>query len=319
VSFKLLLLPDANQEWADLVREAVPGIDVQVFADPSAAIEEIEDADAVYGTVPPELLRRAKKLRWIAASRAGLGSRWFYSELVESSVTVTNVRGIYNEHLSHHIMAFLLAFARRFDHYLKRNEKAPEWRRDLVPLDLGSSTAVVVGVGGSGSEAARLCAEFGMRVLGVDPRVTDKPEGMSELAGPDRLDEMLGRADFVILTVPESPATIGFFDAGRFAAMKQGSYFINIGRGITVKTDDLVAALQSGHLAGAGLDVVSPEPLPSDHPLWTIPGVLITPHIGVTGDRETSHARRVELLIENCKRFAAGEELRNIVDKKAWF
>lgn len=319
MSFKLLLLPDANQEWADLVREAVPGIDVQVFADPSAAIEEIEDADAVYGTVPPELLRRAKKLRWIAASRAGLGSRWFYSELVESSVTVTNVRGIYNEHLSHHIMAFLLAFARRFDHYLKRNEKAPEWRRDLVPLDLGSSTAVVVGVGGSGSEAARLCAEFGMRVLGVDPRVTDKPEGMSELAGPDRLDEMLGRADFVILTVPESPATIGFFDAGRFAAMKQGSYFINIGRGITVKTDDLVAALQSGHLAGAGLDVVSPEPLPSDHPLWTIPGVLITPHIGVTGDRETSHARRVELLIENCKRFAAGEELRNIVDKKAWF
>lgn len=319
MSFKLLLLPDANQEWADLVREAVPGIDVQVFADPSAAIEEIEDADAVYGTVPPELLRRAKKLRWIAASRAGLGSRWFYPELVESSVTVTNVRGIYNEHLSHHIMAFLLAFARRFDHYLKRNEKAPEWRRDLVPLDLGSSTAVVVGVGGSGLEAARLCAEFGMRVLGVDPRVTDKPEGMSELAGPDRLDEMLGRADFVILTVPESPATIGFFDAGRFAAMKQGSYFINIGRGITVKTDDLVAALQSGHLAGAGLDVVSPEPLPSDHPLWTIPGVLITPHIGVTGDRETSHARRVELLIENCKRFAAGEELRNVVDKKAWF
>lgn len=319
MSFKILLLPDANEEWADLVREAVPGVDVQVFGDAAAAIEEIEDADAVYGTVPPELLRRAKKLRWIAASRAGLGGRWFYDELVNSDVIVTNVRGIYNEHLSHHIMAFLLAFARRFDHYIKRNEQAPEWRRDLVPLDLGSSTAVIVGVGGSGAEAARLCAAFGMHVIGVDPRVTEAAEGMSELVSSDLLDEKLAEADFVILTVPESPQTVGFFNAGRFAAMKAGSYFINIGRGITVNTDDLVAALKSGHVAGAGLDVVSPEPLPSEHPLWGIPGVLITPHIGVTGDRETSHARRVELLIENCKRFAKGEELLNVVDKKAWF
>lgn len=319
MTFKILLLPDADQSWADLVREAVPGVDVQVFGDASAAMEEIEDADAVYGTVPPELLRRAKKLRWIAASRAGLGGRWFYPELIDSDVVVTNVRGIYNEHLSHHIMAFLLAFARRFDHYLKRNEHAPEWRRDLVPIDLGSSTAVVVGVGGSGAEAGRLCAQFGMRVIGVDPRVTDPPEGFLELATPARLDEKLAEADFVILTIPESPPTLGLFDAGRFAAMKQGAYFINIGRGVTVNTDDLVAALRSGRLAGAGLDVVAPEPLPSDHPLWSIPGVLITPHIGVTGDRDRSHARRVELLIENCRRFANGEPLLNVVDKKAWF
>lgn len=319
MSFKILLLPDANEEWADMVREAVPGVDVQVFNDPAAAMEEIEDADAVYGTVPPELLRRAKKLRWIAASRAGLGGRWFYPELVESDVIVTNVRGIYNEHLSHHIMAFLLAFARRFDHYIKRNEKAPEWRRDLVPIDLPSSTAAVIGVGGSGAEAARLCSEFGMRVIGVDPRVTEAPKGVATLLPPERIDEALGQAEFVILTVPESPATMGFFNKERFAAMKPGSYFINIGRGVTVNTDDLVAALQSGHLAGAGLDVVNPEPLPSDHPLWRIPGVLITPHIGVTGDRETSHARRVQLLIENCKRFAKGEELLNVVDKRAWF
>jgi phosphoglycerate dehydrogenase-like enzyme len=319
MSFKILLLPDANEEWADLVREAVPGVDVQVFSDPAAAMEEIEDADAVYGTVPPELLRRARKLRWIAASRAGLGGRWFYPELVDSDVVVTNVRGIYNEHLSHHIMGFLLAFARRFDHYFKRNEAAPEWRRDLVPIDLPSSTAVVVGVGGSGAEAGRLCAEFGMRVIGVDPRTAEAPAGFSALLPPDRIDEALGQADFVILTVPESPATMGFMNKDRFAATKRGAYFINIGRGVTTNTDDLVAALQSGQLAGAGLDVVNPEPLPSDHPLWSIPGVLITPHIGVTGDRENSHARRVELLIENCRRFARGEQLMNVVDKKAWF
>ena len=299
--------------------EAVPGVDVQVFGDPAAAMEEIEDADAVYGTVPPELLRRAKKLRWIAASRAGLGGRWFYPELVESDVVVTNVRGIYNEHLSHHIMGFLLAFARRFDHYIKRNVTAPEWRRDLVPLDLPSSTAVIVGVGGSGAEAARLCAEFGMRVIGVDPRITEAPAGMSELVTPDRLDEKLGEADFVILTVPESPATMGFFNKDRFAAMKQGSYFINIGRGVT-RTRTTSSRRSSRAISPAPASTsLAPEPLPSDHPLWSIPGVLITPHIGVTGDRENSHARRVELLIENCKRFARGEELMNVVDKKAWF
>jgi phosphoglycerate dehydrogenase-like enzyme len=259
---------------------------------------------------------RAKKLRWIAAPGAGLGPDWYYKELIESPVVVTNTRGIFNEHLAAHTMAFILAFARRFDHYLPFQAQHV-WNPGEKMIGLDDKTALIVGVGGSGAEISRLCAAFGMRTLGVDPRETNPPVGMETLATPDRLDAMLGSADFVILTVPESPETIDMFDAHRFGLMKAGSYFINVGRGACVVTDDLVAALQSGHLAGAGLDVVAPEPLPKDHPLWAMPGVLITPHIAVYG--APNQERREALLLENCRRFAEGEPLLNVVDKRLWF
>jgi phosphoglycerate dehydrogenase-like enzyme len=250
---------------------------------------------------------------------AGLGGNWFYKELVESDVTVTNVSGIYNEQLAGHIMGFLLAFARRLDHYIPLQVRTPGWSRGPLPLELSEKTALIVGVGGAGSEAARLCSAFGMRVIGVDPRETRLLPGLSEIVTPDHLDEKLPEADFVLLTIPESPATMNLFDAGKFARMKQSSYIINIGRGVTIVTDDLVAALRSGKLAGAGLDVVNPEPLPPNHPLWSMPGVLITPHIAIAGSRELWEQRRLDLLIENCKRFDRGEPLRNVVDKQNWF
>jgi phosphoglycerate dehydrogenase-like enzyme len=163
-----------------------------------------------------------------------------------------------------------------------------------------------------------LCDAFGMRVLGIDPRTAEAPPGFDEVAGPDQLDDRLGQADFVIVTTPETPETRRLFDAGRFAAMKQGSYLINIARGALVVTDDLVAALRSGHLAGAGLDVVDPEPLPADHPLWTLPGVLLTPHVAIAG-APGWYERRTAIVLENCRRFARGDELVNVVDKHRWF
>jgi phosphoglycerate dehydrogenase-like enzyme len=156
-----------------------------------------------------------------------------------------------------------------------------------------------------------------MRVLGIDPRVTDRPAGMADLATPDRLEERVGEADFVILTTPETPDTVGMFNTRLFTRMKRGGYFINIARGRCVVTADLVEALRSGHLAGAGLDVADPEPLPPDHPLWSMPNVLITPHVAIYG---TPYREKWEaMLIENCRRFAAGQRLLNLVDKKKWF
>ena len=182
-------------------------------------------------------------------------------------------------------------------------------------IDLPTQTVLIVGVGGG--EASKLCAAFGMRVLGIDPRVTDRPAGMAELATPDRLEECLGEADFVILTTPETPDTLGMFNARLFARMKRGAYFINIARGRCVVTQDLIAALQSGHLAGAGLDVADPEPLPPDNPLWGMPSVLITPHVAILG---TPYRQKWEaILLENCRRFAAGQPLLNVVDKEKWF
>jgi len=318
MSFRMVLLPPyVGDDWPEKIQRIVPGAVVKVFAQPGEAQQEIEDADAAYGTVPPELFARAKRLRWIAAPLAGLGRDWFYDELVQSDVIVTNLRGIYNEHLAAQIMAFVLAFARRFDDYLPQQAEGV-WKRNRPMLDLSSTTALIVGVGGAGGEVARLCAAFGMRVIGVDPRVKDRPEGMAELVMPDALDDRLGEADFVILTTPETPETRGMFDAQRFSRMKRGAYFINIGRGVCVVTDDLVEALRSGHLAGAGLDVVTPEPLPPEHPLWSMAGVLLTPHVAIYGAPHTEE-RREALLLENCRRFANGEPLLNVVDKRTWY
>ena len=316
MSFRMVLLPpDIGADWPAKIRAVAPNAHVEAFARPEDAREAIVEADAAYGTVPPELLARAKQLRWIAAPRAGLGGDWFYPELVKSPVVVTNLRGIYNDHLAQHILAFVLAFARRLDHYLPQQPQG--WKRGPQMMDLQGKRALIVGVGGAGAEAARLLAMLGFTVDGVDPRVTAPPAGIATLVGTDKLDERLALADFVILTTPESPGTLRLFDARRFAAMKRGSYFINIGRGPCVVTDDLVAALRSGQLAGAGLDVVSPEPLPAEHPLWTMPGVLLTPHIAVYGAPYQS--KREAILIENCRRFAQGEPLMNVVDKANWF
>jgi phosphoglycerate dehydrogenase-like enzyme len=314
MSFTILLLStDADPSWPEKIRQAVPGAVAKIYADPIDAGAEVENADAAFGTVPPELFARARKLRWICASRAGLGGGYFYDALVKSNVVVTGMHGSYNDHLSTHAVAFLLAFARRFDHYLPQRR----WQRGLGMIDLPTKTVLIVGVGGAGGEAAKQCAAFGMRVLGIDPRVAEPPAGMAEIATPDRVEERLGEADFVILTTPETPDTIGMFNAGRFARMRRGAYFINIARGRCVVTQDLIAALQSGHLAGAGLDVADPEPLPPDSPLWAMPNVLITPHVAILG---TPYRQKWEaILLENCRRFAAGRPLLNVVDKEKWF
>ena len=208
MSFKIVLLPpDVDPSWPDKIRQAVPGAVATAFRTPDDALADIEDADAAYGTVPSHLFARARKLRWICAARAGLGGEWFYDALVKSDVVVTNMRGSYNEHLSAHAVAFLLAFARRFEHYLP--QKA--WRRGPGMIDLPSQTVLIVGVGGAGSETSKLCAALGMRVIGSDPRVTERPAGMAELFTPARLEERLGDADFVIVTTPETPETVGMF------------------------------------------------------------------------------------------------------------
>jgi phosphoglycerate dehydrogenase-like enzyme len=217
-------------------------------------------------------------------------------------------------------MAFVLAFARGLHLYLPRQLRR-EWRPEPGEasgvLHLPETTALIVGVGGIGAEAARLCAAFGMHVMGVDARRREAPPGVLKLDGPDALDALLPLADFVILTVPHTPATEGLMHRARFQRMKRTGYFINIGRGMTTRLHDLVAALRAGEIAGAALDVFEQEPLPADHPLWTLPNVLITPH--TAGHGPYLDDRRFEILLDNGRRFLAGQPLRNVVDKAGWF
>jgi phosphoglycerate dehydrogenase-like enzyme len=297
----------------------VPAIEIVVAEDNERAVRRIEEAEAAFGTLPPDLLRRATRLRWLQAPQAAPPAGYYYPELIKHPVLVTNFREIYNDHIGTHIMAFVLAFARGFHEYLPRQLRR-EWRPatlDRGVLHLPETTALIVGVGGIGAETARLAAAFGIRVIGVDARRHEPPPGVAEMYPPDALDAQLPRADFVILTVPHTPETEGFMNRARFRRMKRGAFFINIGRGMTTRLDDLVQALRAGEIAGAGLDVFEQEPLPADHPLWTMPGVLITPH--TAGYGPYLDERRFEILLDNCRRFVAGQPLRNVVDKSNWF
>jgi len=318
----LLMLPPqtpTTRQWAKRLATAVPELTVIVAEDAAAAAVRIVDADAAYGTLPRDLIPRAGRLRWLQAPQAAPPAGWYYPELVEHPMVVTNFREIYNDHIGAHIMAFVLAFARGLHYYLPRQLQR-QWRRepnDTGVVHLPEATALIVGVGGIGAEAARLCAAFGMRVLGVDARREGAPAGVAELHRPDALDSLLPRADFVILTVPHTPETEGFMHRARFQRMKRGAFFINIGRGMTTRLDDLVAALRAGEIAGAGLDVFEQEPLPADHPLWTMPGVLMTPHTAGFGPYLDD--RRCDILVDNGRRFVSGQLLRNVVDKPRWF
>lgn len=320
--FKMVFLPpqrDVTRQWAEAVAQAVPDATIVVAENEEEALREIPDADAAFGNLHKHILDKAGQIKWLAAPAIAPPAGYYYDELIAHPVVATNFRGIFNEHIAAHILAFVLALARGLHYYIPqqiRHEYNPR-RLDTGTVYLPESTALILGVGGIGAEAAKYLSQLGVRVLGIDARREDTPEYVAELHRPDELDSLLPQADFVILTIPHTPETVGLFDAARFARMKKSAFFINIGRGMTTKLDALNQALRDGTIAGAALDVYEIEPLPADHPLWDAPNVLLTPHTAGFGPYLDD--RRRDLLVENAKRFAAGEPLVNVVDKRLWF
>ncbi len=319
---KFVFMPPQDEDkrmFAARLADTMADYDVASPETDEEALEEIRDADAAYGYVPPDALRVAGKLSWVQNAEAGPFYGYYYPEIIEHPLTMSNPRGIYFDHISHHILMFLLALSRGLHWYMDAQRRG-EWDKDARKspyIDLAGAVALINGVGGIGHETARLCNELGMDVIGIEPRREfDLP--YVEFHTPDELDTLLPRADFVITTVPHTPETEFTFNAARFSLMKNTAYFINIGRGMVCKIDDLADAVESGEIAGAGLDVFEQEPLPSDHKLWGLPNVIMTPHVAVK-DAGNIPDRRFEIILENARRFAAGEELYNVVDKSRWY
>ena len=319
---KMVFMPpqdDLRRAFAARISDTLPEYEVASPETDAEAIEQIRDADTAFGWAPPAALAAAEKLRWLHSPDAGPFFGFYYPELMQSPITITNPRGIYYDHISHHIMMFVFALSRGLPWYMDAQRRRV-WDKDARKseyIDLADATALINGVGGIGHETARICHMLGMQVIGLDPRPEyDLP--YVEFHSPDDIDALLPRADFVITTVPHTPVTEGMFNARRFALMKPTAYFINIGRGMVCKIDDLADAVESGIIAGAGLDVFEQEPLPADHKLWGLPNVLMTPHIAVK-DAHNIDERRFEVLIGNARRFLADEPLNNIVDKSKWY
>ncbi len=319
---KFVMLPpqdDLRRRWAARLQDELPQFRVVVAETDEDARREITDAEAAFGWVSPDLLCRAEKLRWMQSPQIAPPAEFYYRELIAHPVVVTNPRGTFNDHIAQHILMSLLALARGLPDYLEaqRQRRWDEEARKCPYVDLATATALIVGVGGIGQETARLCAAFGMKVIGVDARWEyDAPS--IEKHPPEDLDSLLPRADFVITTVPHTPETEGMWNGERFPLMKPTAYFINIGRGRTTRLDDLVAAIENGVIGGCALDVFEIEPLPSDHKLWALPNVLLTPHIAAK-DADNIPERQFQILLDNARRFAAEEPLRNVVDKAVWY
>ena len=319
---KLVMLPPLREQahdWARGITDALPEYDVVLATDEAAARREISNADAVYGVVPADLLPLARKLRWLQIPVAGPRKGFFYPELITHPVVICNPRGVYNDHIAQHIMMFVLALARGLPYYMDAQRKA-HWdtnARKSRYIELTDSTALIVGVGGIGHETARLCNSFNMRVLGTDAR-WEYPTPDVEQHAPEDLDDLLPQADFVIVTVPHTPDTEGMWHSARFSLMKPEAYFINIGRGATTKLFDLTEALKNRTIAGCALDVFDEEPLPPAHELWSVPNVILTPHVAIH-EAENLFERWFALLLDNARRFADGKPLRNVVDKSMWY
>jgi len=305
----------ATADWPARLEAAVPGVEVLRPASEAEAAEVMGRADAAYGVLPRELLRRATRLRWLQAPQAGPAPEFYYPELVEHPVVVTNMRDTYTDHVAAHTLALVLAMARGLPRYV-RDQAAARWAPDWDPgavLALAEASALVVGAGAVGAEVGRLLSEFGVTVTGVDARITQAPKGFAAVHPVGELDELLPAADIVVLTVPHTPATEGMIDAERLKHFKPTALFVNVGRGPTVRLDDLAQS----RLGGIALDVFETEPLPPAHPLWTRPDVLITPHVAGAGPH--ADERRFAVLQENTRRFLAGDPLINQVDKAQRF
>ncbi|MAG34773.1 MAG: D-2-hydroxyacid dehydrogenase [Dehalococcoidia bacterium] len=314
---KLLLFGNIPTSWPQKLKQAAPGVDIVSTHIAQTALREIADADAFYGHISRDMLRAARRLRWIQTPLAGLES-YFFPELIAHPVVVTNMRGIFYDTIPDHVMCFLLCFARDMPRYWAAKQQSV-WlsREGTGAFHLSSRTLGIVGLGGIGYGVAKRAAGFGLRIIAVDARLDECPPEVEILWGPDRLADLLGQADIVAVCAPETPTTRGLFDAERFSQMKAGAYFINIGRGKVVLLDALVGAVRSGHLAGAALDVYEQEPLPSDHPLWGLENVLMTPHVAGVDDNDED--RRISVLADNLRRFIAGSTLHNVVEKGAGF
>jgi phosphoglycerate dehydrogenase-like enzyme len=334
---KFVIFPAIEPERLSALEADATSAEWVNAADAGAAIAAMPGADAFLGKISPEMLARADRLRWVQSFTASL-EHYLFPALIAHPCTLTNMRGLFSDVIADQVMGYVLCFARNLHTYVRRQIEhryeplGGESERvsfatgpgvvnalDRATIYLPTATLGIVGLGAIGSEIARRARAFGMTVRAVDrhPERKSAAGEIEAVEGMDRLGDLLAWADFAVIAAPQTPETIGLFGASTLARMRPTSYLINIGRGPIVVLDDLVAALRSGRLAGAALDVFEVEPLPADHPLWDFPNVLITPH--TAGYSPIIARRHRAVLVENVRRFSRGEPLLNVVDKDLWY
>jgi D-2-hydroxyacid dehydrogenase (NADP+) len=288
-----------------------------VNATPETLARELADADAYIGEIKAAQVRSARNLKWVQTMSAGVERVLHLSggnDLRDSNIILTNNQIVQGPEIADHAMAMLLTLARGLPKYIG-DRQAEKWEaRPYNGIELNTKTAVVIGVGGIGNQIAIRAWAHGMKVIGVDPEDIPYSPFITKVVKPDQLDEVLPQADVVFISAPHTEKSHKMVGARQFELMKPNSYFIAVSRGGIYDLPGLVKALDSKRLAGAGVDVTDPEPLPKGHALWKFDNAIITPH--VAGRSDLDRARMLGTIKENIRRFGEGKPLLNVVDKQ---
>ena len=310
----LVVMPAADSHRRQL-EAAAPGA-VFTYAS-SPAEEDVARADAIVGNIRPELLAHAKNLKLLQLNSAG-SNPYLSLPAVCPGARLCCATGAYGLAISEHMMGVLLELMKKLALY-RDNQFEGRWQ-DLGPVtSVYGANVLVVGMGDIGTSFARLCAAFGARVTGVRRRAGEKPDFVESIRTPADLDALLPEADAVFLSLPETPETIGLMSDQRIALMKETAYLLNCGRGSAVDQAALLRAVRAGKLAGAGLDVTTPEPLSQDHPLWREPRIVITPHVSGQYHLAETHNRIVALACRNLRALQSGGPLESEVSFSAGY
>ena len=279
-------------------------------------LREIVDADIILGPklVPAELAQ-ARRVKWIQVGGVGI-DRMISPEFIASDIVLTNSRGKTSVNIAEHAFALLLALSRKISAAIDwQRKKGYGTSQEPQPKirEVAGDTLGLIGLGNIGKEVAKRGKGFAMKVLAVDPGQVEIPETVDRLFGSEGFDTLLSQSDYLVVCCPLTPQTEGLMAAAEFDRMKETAYLINVARGKIVDQPALIKALKSKQIAGAGLDVTDPEPLPPEHPLWTMENVILTPHWA--GKSPKVWDRIFPLFCENLKRYLASEPLLNVVDK----
>lgn len=272
----------------------------------------LQKADIIIGNPPLEMLVNSLNLKWLQLNSAGTDA-YIKEGILNHGVCLTNATGAYGLAISEHMIGLLLLIFKKLNIYMK-NQSNHIWKDEGDVKSIYGSKFLIIGLGNIGEEFAKRIKAFGGYTIGVRRTNTIKPEFIDEMYLMDEIDNLLPTVDVVALSLPGTKETYKMFSKTRFELMKKGSVLINVGRGNVLDTEDLCDAVQSSHLLGAALDVTDPEPLPSNHRIWDIENIIITPHVSGGYHIPETLEKIVQISAENLKRFTAGEDLINIVD-----
>jgi D-2-hydroxyacid dehydrogenase (NADP+) len=314
-NFIIISLP-LKERHVERIRREFPDATVYQLSGPDTVTDAHKECTIYLGPITKEELRAAPNLRFLQAAYAGVDALLF-PELSQSNVLIASAKGIHNTQMSELFFAMLL-YCGRTMHLWAEQKREREWNKNPVKegFFLAGKQLIIVGYGTIGKKIAMIARTFDMRVIGCRSTVTDEERESDpftdELIPVSELNSVLPGSDIILNLLPHTPATESFFDRNVFSVMKKGSVFVNLGRGKTVDDEALLAALGSGTVRWAALDVFRDEPLPNDHPFWTHPKVVMTPHIG--GLMPDYWDAVVSIFIENVRRLNEGDELMNLVD-----